>query len=82
MCMYDVCAMCMYDVSVCVSEFWGKSTHFDGKTTRFGLQIQIPTRFQTISLWGQDCSMTFYPNSWNIPIVRLPLAQILLITQY
>ena len=52
MCMYDVCAMCMYDVSVCVSEFWGKSTHFDGKTTRFGLQIQIPTRFQTISLWA------------------------------
>ena len=41
-----VCAQCA-DL-MCVN-FGVKSTHFDRKTTRFDLQNQIPTHFQTIS---------------------------------
>ena len=40
---------------LCVN-FGVKSTHFDRKTTRFDLQNQIPTHFQTISPWGAERS--------------------------
>ena len=51
---------CVHNVHLMCVNFGVKSTHFDRKTTRFDLQNQIPTHFQTISPWGFSSGSVVY----------------------